>query len=102
MNPEPDQKNCCKDESLIRGVLHLKFKECGIETQVERLHAEVIGLRQANRWMNDYMNRMATKLHALEHHQHSEKGDCMIRIEDTNRGGNEMSVGVCSSIDYLA
>ncbi len=105
MHPEQNKDQCCstnQEQLPPMAKTHQKFAECGIEQQVKRLHAEIMGLRQSLRWINDSQSRTNTKLYALEHHQHSEKGDCMIRIEDTNRGGSEISGSLCSSIDYLA
>ena len=102
MRPEQnkEQDTCCSSERLEPKKVQ-KFSDCGIEEQVLRLHAVVRALQQSLKWSYDKQSRLQTKLFALEHHQHSEKGDCMIRIEDTNRGSEQISGGLCASIDYL-
>ena len=101
-----DKDQCCASEripSLTDGMSKpKKFNDCGIEEKVARLHGEIVNLRQQLRWSSDSQSRMATKLFALERHQHSSSGDCMLKIEDINRGNNEISGSLCSSIDYLA
>lgn len=96
-----EQDSCCK-QAEPESIRHKKFNECGIEEQVLRLHAVMRGLQQSLRWSYDVQSRLQTKLFALEHHQHSSNGDCMLRIEDVNRGSNQVSsseLGI--SIDYL-
>ena len=100
MHPDNEKDTCCSKPMSVP--TPLKFAECGIEEQVKRLHQVIQELRRSLHWSYDAQNKAATKIYALEHHQHSEKGDCMIRIEDTNRDGNGISGGVSSSIDILA
>lgn len=97
-----DKDNCCESATPPMSKKILKFNECGIEEKVARLHAEIVGMRQSFRYSYDSQSRLATKLFALEHHQHSANGDCMLRIEDVNRGDNSISGGICASVDYLA
>lgn len=80
------------------------FNSCGIEEKVTRLYVIIKDLRRSLEHCHISNQNMATKLYALEHHQHSEKGDCMIRIEDTNRNGG-VSIGMSntpSTHDLLA
>lgn len=79
-----------------------KFNECGIEEQVKRIHGVIYDLRRSLQWSYDRECRMATKIHALENHQHSSNGACMITIENANRGNSEISGGIANSIDLLA
>ncbi len=105
MHPDNNKDQCCKtmqSPPLREQEKTLKFNECGIEEKVARLHAEIVDLRRSLQWANDSQSRMATKLFSLEHHQHSSNGDCMLRIEDINRGDNQISGGLCASVDYLA
>lgn len=101
MRPDQnEEQNTCHSKS--ESMQHKKFHECGIEEQVLRLHAVTRSLQKSLKWSYDTQSRLQTKLFALEHHQHSEKGDCMIRIEDTNRGQeNSISSSLMPSIDYL-
>ena len=78
------------------------FNSCGIEEKVARLHVTIKDLRRELHYCYQSQSSMATKLYALEHHQHSEKGDCMIRIEDSNRNGNGISGSPISNHDLLA
>lgn len=98
-NENKDQESCCKSQDKPKGVT--KFNECGIEEQVLRLHAVVRSLQQTLKYSYDIQCRLQTKLFALERHQHSSSGECMLRIEDINRGDNSISGGLCASIDYL-
>lgn len=95
------QQDTCEQRILTPKELS-KFENCGIEEQIKRLHITIVELRRSLHWAHDSQSRLATKIYALEHHQHSEKGDCMIRIEDTNRDSNYMPGGLDSSIDILA
>lgn len=96
---QAEANQCCDTSAPI-----LKdFNSCGIEEKVFRLHATIKDLRRELN--NSYHSNiaMATKLYALEHHQHSEKGDCMIRIEDSNRNGVSVGMGSISNAhDLLA
>lgn len=92
--------SCCSSERLEPKKVS-KFQDCGIEEQVLRLHAVVRSLQQSSKWSYNIQCSLQTKLHALEHHQHSSNGDCMLRIEDITRGNNENSGGLSASIDYL-
>ena len=79
------------------------FDICGIEEKVARLHGTIKDLRRELHYCYQSQSAMATKLYALEHHQHSEKGDCMIRIEDSNRNGSPTGMGIgISNHDLLA
>ena len=78
-----------------------KFEDAPIEEKIKRLHLVLQEIRRSLHWIHDSQSQTATKIYALEHHQHSEKGDCMIRIEDTNRKG-QITGGLASSIDLLA
>lgn len=97
MHPDNEKDQCCS-----KPIAHSKFNECGIEEQVKRLHQVVQDLRRSLQWSYDREQRLHTKVFALEHHQHAVNGDCMLRIEDINRGNNEISGGIASSIDLLA
>lgn len=100
VNKQAEANKCCNTSAPP---LALKdFNSCGIEEKVYRLHATIKNLR---RELDDFYHSnmdMKTKLYALEHHQHSEKGDCMIRIEDTNRNGGSSIGSISNSHDILA
>lgn len=100
MKPEKTQDQCCGSQMADSKEIN-KFKDCGIEEQVLRLHAVIRSLQQSLKWSCDIQSRLQTKLYALEHHQHSTNGECMLRIEDINRGDNENYGGLSASIDYL-
>jgi hypothetical protein len=93
------QANCC---SSTQAQVLKDFNSCGIEEKVARLHATIKDLRRELHYCYQSQSAMATKLYALEHHQHSEKGDCMIRIEDSNRNGVGINVRPISNHDLLA
>lgn len=93
-----EKDTCCKSPEPFK-----KFNECGIEEQVQRLQSVVQDLKRTLQWSYASECRMATKIHALENHQHSESGKCMITIEDSNRDKNESGTGIASSsFDLLA
>lgn len=92
-----EKDTCCKSPEGFK-----KFDEVGVEEKVKRLHSVIQDLRRSLQWSHDRECRMATKIHALENHQHSANGACMITIENANRGNNEISGGIANSIDLLA
>jgi len=97
--------NNCQSEQLgpMQAKELKKFEDCPIEEKIVRLHLIVKDLRRSLEQCYHADSRLATKMYALEHHQHSEKGDCMIRIEDTNRGqGDSIGGGIAMSHDILA
>lgn len=98
MHPDNEEDQCC----ATKPITHLKFDECGIEEKVKRLHNVIQDLRRSLQWSYDRECRMATKIHALENHQHSSNGACMITIENANRGDNQILGGIAASIDLLA
>lgn len=104
MNPESQAKmqadpSCCNTQAPQP----LKdFNSCGIEEKVARLHVTIRDLRRELHYCYQSQSAMATKLYAFEHHQHSENGDCMIRIEDSNRNGSGITGSPISNHDLLA
>lgn len=79
------------------------FNGCGIEEKVSRIHTTVKDLCRELHNLYQSNKAMVNKLYALEHHQHSEKGDCMIKIEDANRNtGSSVTGGISNSNDLLA
>ena len=95
-----DSKDCCQSEKPRELG---RFEDAPIEEKIKRLHMVLSDIRRSLHWVHDSQSALATKIYALEHHQHSEKGDCMIRIEDTNRGQNaSIYGGIASQIDLLA
>ena len=93
------QANCCTSD---KPQVLKDFNSCGIEEKVARLHVTIKDLRRELHYCYQSQSAIATKLYALEHHQHSEKGDCMIRIEDSNRNGSGISGTSISNHDLLA
>ena len=93
------QANCCTSD---KPQVLKDFNSCGIEEKVARLHVTIKDLRRELHYFYQSQSAMATKLYSLEHHQHSEKGDLMIRIEDSNRNGSGITGGMVSNPDLLA
>lgn len=85
---QAEANQCCspQEQKIMKD-----FNSCGIEEKVLRLHATIKDLRRELTYSYHSNSAMETKIYALEHHQHSEKGDCMIRIEDSNRNSNGIS-----------
>jgi hypothetical protein len=93
-NKQASENQCCSTPSSQP----LKdFNSCGIEEKVARLHVTIRDLRREIHYCYQSQSAMATKLYAFEHHQHSENGDCMIRIEDSNRNGSGITGGSISN-----
>ena len=97
-----ENQDCCSEKITKPLNKTLSFKECPIEEKIARLHGEVIGLRYANQYKDRMINELMRKFRALENHQHSKSGECMIKISnETYNEANGMG-GLCAAIDYLA
>ena len=95
-NTMNEKDTCCSTPQTIK-----LFDECGTEEQVKRLKTVIRNLQQEFRWVHSRAQRYETKIFALERHQHSQSGDCMLRIEDANRDGNQLSESSPKGIDIL-
>ena len=93
------QGNCCTSD---KPQVLKDFNSCGIEEKVARLHSTIKDLRRELGYVYQNNHGLAIKMYALEHHQHSENGDCLIRIEDSNRNGSGITRSNISNHDLLA
>ena len=77
-----------------------KFEDAPIEEKIQRLYLVTKELRQSLSWAHRVNSELRNKINALESHQHSSNGDCMINIRhaQTNSGADNCS----ASPDLLA
>ena len=57
-----------------------KFEDAPIEEKIQRLYLVTKELRQSLSWAHRVNSELRNKINALESHQHSLNGDCMINI----------------------
>lgn len=74
-NKQAQTNQCSSTPQILKD-----FESCSIEEKVLRLHVTLKDLRRSLEYLHQTNMALNTKIYALEHHQHSEKGDCMIRI----------------------
>lgn len=103
-----DKDQCCESDQAIPSLQDsmkkpLKFKDCGLEEQIARLHGEICNMRHTISYFHRENEELRMKINLLRFHQHAINGDCVVRVEDKLAQNQLRGSGIgCTSTDYLA
>lgn len=90
------EQNCCNDRIKT-------FEECGIEEKLVRLNIVVRELRQGLSYAHRTINEQRLEILALQNHQHTQNGDCVIKLRDSvNHNQHHLGGAVMAAMDLLS
>lgn len=96
------QEQHCKNEST-GGDRMKTFEECGIEEKLVRLNIVVRELRQGLSYAHRTINEQRLEILALQNHQHTQNGDCVIKLRDSvNQNQHHLGGVSMAAMDLLS